>query len=244
MPYRRGDEAWEPLPRKEREQAGSAARPWTATDNRDEDEPDGRTARRVARLIEQHKDRPFFIAAGFNKPHIHWVAPRRYFDLYPPDRIVLPAEPSDDRDDIPEIAIFRKAPRSPGRFLGGTGDRDDAFRRGATAAYYACVSFVDAQVGVLLQTLDRLKLRDRTLGAPRSPPELGRSLRTERWRYTEWPDGGRELYDLGPPGPWARFLAAVGLQREPAAPRNLASDPRFAGTIAEMQALLDWVGGP
>jgi len=336
-PYLPGDEAWEPLPRKEREQAGSAARPWTATDNRDEDEPDGRTARRVARLIEQHKDRPFFIAAGFNKPHIHWVAPRRYFDLYPPDRIVLPAEPSDDRDDIPEIAIFRKAPRSPGRFLGGTGDRDDAFRREATAAYYACVSFVDAQVGVLLQTLDRLKLRDRTivvllgdhgfhLGehgglwrkntlfeeslrvpfilaapglkqpglaarglvesldlyptllelaglpgvpglegtslaplledprrtvktaafsmAPRSPPELGRSLRTERWRYTEWPDGGRELYDLGPPGPWARFLAAVGLQREPAAPRNLASDPRFAGTIAEMQALLDRVGGP
>jgi len=335
-PYQAGDEAWEPLPRKEREQVGSAARPWTATNNRDEDEPDGRTARRVARLIEQHKDRPFFIAAGFNKPHIHWVAPRRYFDLYPPDRIELPAEPIDDRDDIPEIAIFRKAPRSPGRLLGGTGDRDDAFRREATAAYYACVSFVDAQVGVLLQTLDRLKLRDRTivvllgdhgfhLGehgglwrkntlfeeslrvplilaapglkqpglaarglvesldlyptllelaglpgvpglegtslaplledprgavktaafsiAPRNPPELGRSVRTERWRYTEWPDGGQELYDLGPPGPWARLLAAVGPEREPAAPRNLASDPRFAGTITEMQALLDRLGG-
>jgi uncharacterized sulfatase len=335
-PYLAGDEAWEPLPRKEREQAGSAARPWTATNNRDEDEPDGRTARRVARLIEQHKGRPFFIAAGFNKPHIHWVAPRRYFDLYPPDRIELPAEPIDDRDDIPEIAIFRKAPRSPGRFLGGTGERDDAFRREATAAYYACVSFVDAQVAVLLQTLDRLKLRDRTivvllgdhgfhLGehgglwrkntlfeeslrvpfilaapglkqpglaarglvesldlyptvlelaglpgvpglegtslaplledpvgavktaafsiAPRNPPELGRSVRTERWRYTEWPDGGRELYDLGPPGPWSRLLAAVGLRRDPAVPRNLARDPRFGGTIAEMQALLDRVGG-
>ena len=335
-PYLPGDESWEPLPRKEREQAGSAERPWTATNNRDEDEPDGRTARRVARLIEQHKDRPFFIAAGFNKPHIHWVAPRRYFDLYPPDRIEVKAEPDDDRDDIPEIAIFRKPPRSPGRFLGGTGERDDAFRREATAAYYACVSFVDAQVDVLLKTLDRLKLRDRTiivllgdhgfhlgehgglwrkntlfeesvrvpfivaapgLGqpgvatrglvesldlyptlvdlaglpavsglegtslrplfddprqvvknaafsiAPRSPPELGRSVRNERWRYTEWPDGGRELYDLGPPGPWTRLLAALGREREPAPPRNLASDPRFAGTIAEMQALIDRVGG-
>jgi iduronate 2-sulfatase len=75
--------------------------------------------------------------------------------------------------------------------------------------------------------------------APRSPPELGHSIRTERWRYTEWPDGGRELYDLGPPGPWGRLLAAVGLSRGPGVPRNLASEPRYAGTIAEMQALLD-----
>ena len=79
--------------------------------------------------------------------------------------------------------------------------------------------------------------------APRSPPELGRSVRNERWRYTEWPDGGRELYDLGPPGPWTRLLAAIRREREPVAPRNLASDPRFAGTIAEMQALIDRVGG-
>ncbi len=336
-PYLPGDEAWEPPPRKERERAGSEARPWTATNNRDEDEPDGRTARRVARLLEQNRNRPFFIAAGFNKPHIHWVAPRRYFDLYPPDRIALPVEPRDDRDDIPEIAIFRRPPRSPGRFLGGAGDQDDVFRREATAAYYACVSFMDAQVAVLLQALDRLKLRDRTivvlvsdhgfhLGehgglwrkntlfeeslrvpliiaapgvkqpgsaarglvesldlyptlvelaglpgvpglegtslvpllkdpggavktaafsiAPRSPPELGRSVRTERWRYTEWPDGGRELYDLRPPGLWARLLTAVGLRREPALPRNLASDPRFGGTITQMQAILDRVGEP
>ncbi len=334
-PYLAGDEAWEPPSKKEREKAGSSARPWTATANRDEDEPDGRTARRVARLLEQHRDRPFFIAAGFNKPHIHWIAPRRYFDLYPPDRIELPKDPDDDRDDIPEIAIFRRAARAPGRFLAGTGERDDAFRREGTAAYYACVSFADAQIAVLLEALDRLKLRDRTivvvlgdhgfhLGehgglwrkntlfeealrvpfviaapgvaqpgvasrsvvesldlyptlvdlaglppvpgiegaslvpileepgrtvkpaafsvAPRSAPELGRSVRTGRWRYTEWPDGGRELYDLAPPGAWARFLAAVGLPRDPVVPRNLASDPRFAGTIAEMQARLDRVG--
>jgi iduronate 2-sulfatase len=330
-PYLPGDEAWEPPSRQERERAGSSARPWTATDNRDEDEPDGRTARRVAELLAQNKGRPFFIAAGFNKPHIHWVAPRRYFDLYPPDGIALPKEPPDDRDDIPEIAIFRKAPRAPGRFLGGPGDRDDAFRREATAAYYACVSFMDAQVGVLLETLDRLQLRDRTivvllgdhgyhLGehgglwrkntlfeeslrvpfivaapgfgqpgvaarglvesldlyptlvdlaglspvagldgtslrplledpqqtvktaafsiAPRNPPELGRSVRGERWRYTEWPDGGQELYDLAPPGRLARIAVALGARKD-GPPPNLAGDPRFASIVAEMQALLD-----
>jgi iduronate 2-sulfatase len=333
-PYLPGDEAWEPPSRKERERAGSSARPWTATDNRDQDEPDGRTARRVAELIAQNKGRPFFIAAGFNKPHIHWVAPRRYFDLYPPDRIELPQEPPDDRDDIPEIAIFRKAPRAPGRFLGGPGDPDDAFRREATAAYYACVSFVDAQVGVLLEALERAHLRERTivvllgdhgyhLGehgglwrkntlfeealrvpfivaapglerpgvaarglvesldlyptlidlaglpavsglegtslrpllddprrtvktaalsvAPRNPPELGRSARSERWRYTEWPDGGQELYDLAAPGWWARIAAALGV-RKGGPPPNLAGDPRLASTVAEMKALLDQVG--
>ena len=333
-PYLPGDEAWEPPSKKERERAGSSARPWTATDNRDEDEPDGRTARRVAELIAQNKGRPFFIAAGFNKPHIHWVAPRRYFDLYPPDRIELPKEPPGDRDDIPEIAIFRKAPRAPGRFLGGPDDPDDAFRREATAAYYACVSFMDAQVGVLLETLDRLHLRDRTivvllgdhgyhLGehgglwrkntlfeeslrvpfivaapgleqpgvaarglvesldlyptlvdlaglpavsglegtslrpllddprqtvktaafsiAPRNPPELGRSVRSERWRYTEWPDGGQELYDLAPPGRLARIAVALGIRKD-GPPPNLAGDPRFASTVAEMKALLDRVG--
>ena len=333
-PYLPGDEAWEPLPKKEREMAGSSARPWTATDNRDEDEPDGRTARRVAELIAGSRGRPFFIAAGFNKPHIHWIAPRRYFDLYPPDRIELPKEPTDDRDDIPEIAIFRKAPGAPGRFLGGAAERDDAFRREATAAYYACVSFMDAQVGVLLETLDRLKLRDRTivvllgdhgfhLGehgglwrkntlfeealrvplilaapglaepgvaaqglvesidlyptlvdlaglpgvpgldgtslrpvledprqivknsafsiAPRNAPELGRSVRSERWRYTEWPDGGQELHDLAPPGWLARVVVALGVRKD-GAPPNLAGDPRFASIVADMKALLDRAG--
>jgi uncharacterized sulfatase len=333
-PYLPGDEAWEPPPKKERERAGSSARPWTATDNRDEDEPDGRTARRVAELMTRSKGRPFFIAAGFNKPHIHWIAPRRYFELYPPDRIELPTEPPDDRDDIPEIAIFRKAPRAPGRFLAGPAERDDEFRREATAAYYACVSFMDAQVGVLLETLDRLKLRDRTivvllgdhgfhLGehggqwrkntlfeeslrvpfilaapglpepgiaarglvesldlyptlvdlaglpgvpgldgtslrpllddprqtvrtaafsiAPRNAPELGRSVRNERWRYTEWPDGGQDLRDLAPPGWLARVAGALGARKE-APPPNLAGDPRFASVVADMKALLDKAG--
>src|SRR5262249_48162554 len=63
--------------------------------------------------------------------------------------------------------------------------------------------------------------------APRLPPELGRSVRTARWRYTLWPDGGEELYDLAP-GVWTRLRALFG-RREPPASANLAGDTAQAG---------------
>src|SRR5262249_38320191 len=58
---------------------------WRATKTKAEDEPEGRTAREVVRLLEEHRGKPFFIAAGFGKPPLPFVAPQKYFDLYPPD---------------------------------------------------------------------------------------------------------------------------------------------------------------
>jgi len=127
--------------------------PPTPTDRADTDEQDGHTARRVAELIQQHKDGPFFIAAGFHRPHLPWTAPRRYFDLYSASQMTWPAEPGNDRDDIPRIALTGRS------FLSISPDQ----RRSFIAAYQACVSFMDAQVGVLLGTLDHLKLWDLTI---------------------------------------------------------------------------------
>jgi uncharacterized sulfatase len=116
-------------------------------------EPDGHTARRAAQVIEQARERPFFVAVGFVRPHGPWMAPRRYFDLYPPAGVEVPPESPGDLDDVPRVALKRGAePSIP-----------PARRREALAAYYACVSFVDAQVGVLVDTLDRLSLWDRTV---------------------------------------------------------------------------------
>jgi uncharacterized sulfatase len=117
---------------------------WEPSSLSDAELPDGRTARRVAELLAERRDRPFFMAVGFVRPHGPWIAPKRYFDLYPEDKVPLPNDPADDLEDVPDIALAAGAePRIP-----------PAKRRQANAAYLACVSFVDAQLGVILSALD------------------------------------------------------------------------------------------
>jgi iduronate 2-sulfatase len=292
---------------------------WVQTSNDDAHEPDGERARRMARLIEERKGGPFFLAVGFSKPHLKWVAPKRYFDLYPPDSIRVLPQPADDLADIPAIAIKNRPQERPGVPLAGReppGLIDDPkFRRQATAAYHASVSFVDAQVGVLMDALDRLKLWDSTVvvllgdhgfhlgehrglwrkdtlfeetvrtplivaapqvqqpgaaalaevelldlyptivelaGVPRvagvdgkslvpllrdpsqrvrtgalsfrraKAPLLAVSVRTARYRYTQWPDGSEEIYDHG---------------ADPGETRNLAGDPAATGPLRQLRAL-------
>jgi len=122
---------------------------WEATDQLDENTTDGSNARYIANLVKQNKAGPFFIALGFRKPHVPWIAPKKYFDMYPISSIKLPTEsgePLNDRNDIPEIALTQAT-----EYL----NLDDLGRRQSLAAYYASVSCLDAQLGVLLDTLDR-----------------------------------------------------------------------------------------
>jgi uncharacterized sulfatase len=127
---------------------------WRKTDGPDEAEPDGATARRVVQLIEENKSKPFFIGCGFHKPHLPWVAPKKYFDMYRLDQIKLPATPKNDRDDIPPIALTHTK---------GDEGMTEEQRKQATLAYHAATSFMDAQLGVVLDSLDRNKLWDSTV---------------------------------------------------------------------------------
>ena len=275
---------------------------------------DGYVAERTQALLERaaKDDRPFFIAVGFRRPHLPWEAPKKFFDLYQPESIAIPEEPPDDVADIPPVALTTQV-----------ADRVSVSdRRQAVAAYYASISYMDAQVGIVLQALERVGVADRTIvvfmgdhgyhlgehggmweknslfeecarvplviaapgrsGGTTSPrvveavdlyptivelaglraPEglegrslvslidrpdapwdkpavteqirrdsrrgsnlLGRSVRTERWRYTEW-DGGREgaeLYDH---------------QNDPREYKNLASEPQHAETVRRLRELL------
>lgn len=141
-----------PTPQK----AISAAMSWLAADGTDEEQTDGIIATEAIKLIEKHRDEPFFLGVGFFRPHTPYVAPKKYFDMHPLESIVLPEAPADDREDIPVPAFAHNNP-TPNYGL------DELTCRKSLQAYRACVSFVDAQVGRLLDALDELKLADNTI---------------------------------------------------------------------------------
>jgi uncharacterized sulfatase len=145
---------------------------WQAAEGEDAGQPDGRIARRAAAWLEAQHGEPFFLAVGFNKPHPPFVAPRRYFDRYDPSSLVLD-DPSDPPPDIPAAALD---------FALVDSAMTEAQRRRATAAYYACISFVDTQVGLLLDALDRLALWEDTIVVLASDHGMHLGERGGLWR--------------------------------------------------------------
>src|SRR5688572_20580405 len=73
-----------------------------AAEGTDEEQTDGLVAAEAIRLMEEHKDGPFFIAAGFYRPHCPYVAPKKYFDLYPLESVLVPAVSRGDVSGVPE----------------------------------------------------------------------------------------------------------------------------------------------
>jgi len=295
---------------------------WEWLKTSDEKTPDGIVARTAAKYIQQAVDdkKPFFVGVGFRRPHAPFAAPQKYFDLYPPDAVKLAdkAPPGHFRTILPAAMNYRP-PEKP---------MSEQEQREVIAAYYASTTFADAQLEVIWETLDRLKLWENTVvvligdhgyhlgehnglwhkmslfeesvrapliiyapgmkaggqhceqivefvdiyptlvslcGLPRregldgidlSPllddpsrsskdaaytvvsrsadpsadhekhtDYLGHSVRTERWRYTEWDGGNRgvELYDH---------------ENDPHEWKNHADEPRWADTVRRLHQML------
>lgn len=134
---------------------------WAPVGVREEDMPDFKVSTWASEVLGQKHERPFFLAAGMFRPHIPWFVPRRYFDLYPLESIVLPAVKEDDLADVPPFAR-RIALNQHSRhdLLVSTGN----WRR-AVQAYLACITFSDAMIGRILDALDRSPNRDNTIVA-------------------------------------------------------------------------------
>lgn len=141
---------------------------------------DYRMATQAIEYLEKYQDKPFFLAIGAAKPHSPPAAPKKFFDLYDPDKIPLPADFSPRPGappGFPEISIAR---RNTDLFIGRDASPADA--RQMIRAYYASVSFMDEQVGRVLDAVDRLKLREKTI-------------------IVFWGDHG---YHLGEKGKWSK----------------------------------------
>ena len=128
---------------------------WLASGGKDEEMTDGKIATETIKLLEANRDKPFFLACGFFRPHTPYVAPKKYFDMYPTSGIPLPTVPAGHMAEgpVPAFASQHK----------NQNDMTDDLRRQAIQAYFASTTHMDAQVGRVLEALDRLKLREKTV---------------------------------------------------------------------------------
>ncbi|MEO0416332.1 MAG: sulfatase, partial [Verrucomicrobiota bacterium] len=107
-------------------------------------------------------DKPWFLALGFQLPHLPFTAPKKYFDLYDPSDIELAAQTQAPKDGCtvglhPSFELRTRAE------IPNSGPIDDDLNRRLLHAYYACTSYVDAQIGRMLEALEKHGLRDDTI---------------------------------------------------------------------------------
>ena len=143
-------------------------KPYECADVTDEGYPDGLTANLAVKKLHElaSKDEPFCLAVGFFKPHLPFTSPKKYWDMYEESSIPISPMP-----DIPEGCSKVSLHESPefksyqsGEEMPSTDKRvSDEYARKLRHAYFACVSYMDAQVGKVLEALDKSGKADNTI---------------------------------------------------------------------------------
>jgi len=174
---------------------------------------DGIVLDEAIRTLRRVHDRPFFLAVGFYKPHTPFNAPKRYWGLYQRDRIRLAANPFPP-NGAPDIAMNAWRYVRSFRDIPDQGPMSDELARKVRHAYFACCSYVDAQIGRLLDELDRLDLTDKTI-------------------VLLWSDHG---YQLGEHGMWCKHTNFETSVRVPLVVRTPGQKHRAArcGALVEL----------
>lgn len=173
-PERRGE------PAKKKGQIPSQSDRAVVLEGDGESHGDFKTAERAFDYLRRYKDKPFFLACGFTKPHSPPTAPRRFFDMYDPSTIPLPPD-FQPRPTVPDGFPTPSVPaRNSDLFIGRDATPETA--REMKRAYWASIGFTDWNVGRVLAELDRLGLRERTV-------------------VVFWGDHG---YHLGEKGKWSK----------------------------------------
>ena len=135
---------------------------WQALDVEDDKLSDGKTAKRARKILKEIQDTQFFLTVGFYKPHLPFYAPKRYYELYKDEDFSLPSS-SSLPNGIPTIARIISEGIREYQDVPDTGAFSDAKTLELIRAYAASVSYMDAQVGRVLDQLDALRLTERTV---------------------------------------------------------------------------------
>ncbi len=132
---------------------------WLAAEGNDAEQTDGIAAAHAVQLLKNRKpsDKPFFLAVGLYRPHTPFVAPKKYFQMYPLDKIVVPQVPEGYLDTLPSPAVESLTRKKEQVKLA------DDLARQAIQAYYASITFADAQLGQILDTLNETGLAKKTI---------------------------------------------------------------------------------
>lgn len=138
-------------PEKLEHKIGNTQTDWGAYPEQDSLMTDFQSAKWAVHKLKQNHEKPFFMAVGFVRPHVPWYAPQKWFDMFPLESIKLPPYKKDDFDDIPEfgrkVADVPMMPTTEELIKSGEW-------KNVIQAYMACIAFVDAQVGKVLDALE------------------------------------------------------------------------------------------
>lgn len=153
-------------------------------------------ANKAIAVLKKKHEKPFFLAYGSFNPHMPWYVPKKYFDMYPLDQIVLPELKAGDLDDLPPLA--RAVSDGTGSFA------DKVIRSGkhkeAVQAYLATTTYVDTQMGRVLDALENSPYKDNTIVVFLTDHgfHLGEKL---HWQKTTlWEEGTHTLLMFRAPG--------------------------------------------
>jgi arylsulfatase A-like enzyme len=184
--------------------------PYGDPDVPDEDLIDGQIARHAVAALKDLAPKPFFLAVGFHRPHLPFIAPKKYWDYYSNDKVPLAtntAAPVDApwfaSNDASELRRYKSVPAQ--------GPVSPEMARRLIHGYYASVSYVDAQIGLLLAELDHLNLRSNTVIVLFGDHGYQLGEHGTWTKRTNWELATRAPLLISAPGPFARGKQTDGL---------------------------------
>jgi arylsulfatase A-like enzyme len=183
---------------------------WGPFDKPDSEMGDGQLVEWAVKFLQSPPDKPFLLAAGIYRPHLPFYAPRKYFEMYPPQSISLPPVKADDLDDLPAAG---KAMASSRRGDYELVMRTDKYRE-LLQAYLASITFADALIGRLLDALDASGAADHTIIVLWSDHGWHLGEKQHLHKFTLWERSTRIPLVLVAPGttqPATRSPRPVGL---------------------------------